>query len=137
MEFTRPFPNSIFDIYNPYCIKLHLTKLHIGLSHLSEHKFKHGFNDSVNSICICGGDIESTNHLFLNCPKFNEAVQTLSENTQSINKTLLSQNVSSLTCLLVYGDSKRNSNVNAFFLNSTIAFILSSERFNRPLFNED
>ena len=56
LEFIRPSPNSIFDIYNPYGIKL-LTRLRLGLSHLNEHKFKHGFNDTINPICICGGDI--------------------------------------------------------------------------------
>ena len=52
----RPLPNSIFDIFNAYDIKL-LTRLRLGLSHLNEHKFKHGFNDTINPICICGGDI--------------------------------------------------------------------------------
>ena len=59
----RPLPNSIFDIYNPYGIKL-LIRLRLGLSHLYEHKFKYGFNDTMNPICICGGDIESINHFF-------------------------------------------------------------------------
>ena len=56
LEFTRHLPNSVFDIYNPYGIKL-LTRLRLGLSHLNEHKFKHGFNDTINPICICGGDM--------------------------------------------------------------------------------
>ena len=38
------------------------------LSHLNEHKFKHGFNETINRICICGGDIESIDHFFLHCP---------------------------------------------------------------------
>ena len=42
LKFTRPPPNSIFDIYNPYGIKL-LTRLRLGLSHLHEYEFKHGF----------------------------------------------------------------------------------------------
>ena len=68
LEFIRPSPNSIFDIYNLYGIKL-LTRLLPGLSHLYEHKFKHGFNDTINPICICGGDIELLNHFFLHCPE--------------------------------------------------------------------
>ena len=134
LEFIRPSPNSIFDIYNPYGIKL-LTRLRLGLSHLNEHKFKHGFNDTINPICICGGDIESINHFFLHCPEYSEARQTLFDNIQSIDKMLLSQNESSLTHLLLYGDPKRNSNVNAFILNLATEFILSSGRFNKLLFN--
>ena len=124
MEFIGPSPKSIFDIYNPYGIKL-LTRLHPGLSHLNERKFKHGFYDTINLICICGGDTESINHFFLHCPEYCEARQTLLDNIQSIDKMLLSQNVSSLTHLLLYGDPKRNSNVNAFILNLAIEFILS------------
>ena len=134
MEFIRPSPNSIFDIYNPYVIKL-LTSLRLGLSHLNEHNFKHVFSDTINPICICGGDIESTNHFFLHWPEYCEARQTLSNNIQSIDKMLLSPNESSLTHLILYGDPKRNSNVNAFILNSAIEFIISSGRLNGPLIN--
>ena len=42
LEFIRPLPNSIFDIYNPYGIKL-LTRLCLGLSHLNKHNFKAWF----------------------------------------------------------------------------------------------
>ena len=93
------------------------------------------YNDTISFICIWGGDIESINHFFLHCPKYCEARPALFDNIQSIDKMLLSQNESSLTHLLLYGDSKGNSNVNAFILNSATEFILSSGRFNEPLFN--
>ena len=54
LELIRPSPNNIFDIYNPYGIKL-LTRSRLGLSHLNEHTFKHGFNHTINPICVCGG----------------------------------------------------------------------------------
>ena len=63
LEFIRPSSNSIFDMYNPYGIK-QLTRLRLGLSHLNKQKFKHGFNDTINPICVCRGDIESINHFF-------------------------------------------------------------------------
>ena len=116
MEFIRPSLNSIFTIYNPYGIKL-LTKLHLGLSHLNERTLKHGFNDTINPICFCGGDIKSINHFFRYCPEYCEARQTFFDNIQSIDKMLLSQNKPSLTHLLFYSDPERNSNVNAFILN--------------------
>ena len=133
MEFIRASPNRIFDIYNSYGIKL-LTRVRLGLSHLNEHKFKHGFNSTINPICICGGDIKSINHFFLHCPEYCQARQTLFDKIQSINKMLLSQNESSLTHLLLYDHPKCNSNVNAFILNSATEFILSSGRFNGSLF---
>ena len=69
-----------------------LTRLRLGLSHLNADKFKHGFNDTINLICINEGDIESINHFFLHCPEYCEARQTLFDNIQSIDKMLLSQN---------------------------------------------
>ena len=92
-------------------------------------------NSIFEGIVICGGDTESINHFFLHCPEYCEARETLFDNIQSIDKMLLSQNESSLTHFLIYDDPKRNSNVNAFILNSATDFILSSGRFNGPLFN--
>ena len=132
LEFIRPLPNSIFDICNPYGIKL-LSRLRLGLSHLNEHKFKNGFSDTINPICICGGDIESINHFFLHCPEYCEARQTLFDNIQSIDKMLLSQNESSLTHLLPYGDPKRNSYINAFILNFSNSYYLQEDSMDRYL----
>ena len=132
LGFIRPSPNSIFDIYNPYGIKL-LTRLRLGLSHLNEQNFKHGLNGTINPISICGGDIESINHFFLHCPEYFEARKTLFDSIQSIDNMLLSQNKSSLTLLVLCREPKRN--VNVFNLNSTIKFISSLGRFNGPLFN--
>ena len=42
LNFIRPCANSIFNIHNPYGIKL-LTRLQLGLSHLRDHKFRHCF----------------------------------------------------------------------------------------------
>ena len=88
--------------------------MRLGLNHLNEHKFKHGFNDTINPICIDGGDIESINNFLLHCPDHCEAKQTLFDNIQSIDKTLLSQSESSSIHLLLYSDPKHNSNANVF-----------------------
>ena len=87
LEFIRPSRNSIFYFYNQNGIKL-LTRLRLGLSHLNEHKFKHGFNDTINPICIFGGDIDSINHFFFHFPKYCEARKTLFDNIESIDKML-------------------------------------------------
>ena len=38
LAFVRPVENSVFNIYEPNGLKL-LTRLRLGLSHLSEHRF--------------------------------------------------------------------------------------------------
>ena len=34
----------------------------LGLSHLQEHKYKRNFQDTLNTICNCGEDIETSCH---------------------------------------------------------------------------
>ena len=61
--------NSSNVLNNPLGLKL-LTRLWIGFSHLKEHKFKHNFQDSVDALCSCRNEIESTVHCFLYFPNF-------------------------------------------------------------------
>ena len=69
LNFIRRNSNNVRNINNPLELKL-LTRLRIGFSHIKEHKFKHNFQDSVDPLCSCGNDIESTVHFFLYCPNF-------------------------------------------------------------------
>ena len=45
-NFSRLFANSIFNIHNPYEIKL-LTRCRLGFSHLHDHKFRYCFQDTL------------------------------------------------------------------------------------------
>ena len=51
LKFIRPSGNSAFNCHNPRGFKL-LTRLRLSLSHLREHKFKHGFQDSLNTFAV-------------------------------------------------------------------------------------
>ena len=63
LKFILLNSNKVFlNIYNPHDLKLS-TRLPLGLSHLRGHKFKHNCSDCLDEICMCGKDIESTNHL--------------------------------------------------------------------------
>ena len=70
ISFTEDYKNLLglwnLTIYHRE-MKL-ITRLHVGLSHLREHKFKHSFQDILNPICCCGFDVESTSHYILPCP---------------------------------------------------------------------
>ena len=52
LNFIRPIGSSSYKIYDPLGIKL-LTRLWLGFSHLSEHKFRRNFADSLNPLCSC------------------------------------------------------------------------------------
>ena len=61
LKFIRPSQNRVYNCHNPKGIKL-LTRLRVDLSHLREHKFKHSFQDTLNTICKCGKDIQISSH---------------------------------------------------------------------------
>ena len=58
--FLKSFPKFIRSSLNSTCNYLntrginYITRLRLGLSYLCDRKFKHGFLDSLNSICSCG-----------------------------------------------------------------------------------
>ena len=68
LAFIRPKPCYIYNIIDPPCLKI-LTRLRVNLSHLiREHKFHHNFLDTLNPLCSCSLEIESTSHYLLRCP---------------------------------------------------------------------
>ena len=66
LKIGRPVQNSICNVFNVLEIKF-LTRLRLGLSHLNEHKFKHNFQNCLNSLCFCSLEVESTIQFFLHC----------------------------------------------------------------------
>ena len=62
----HPKCSSVFNILDPIGIKL-LTRLRTDLCHLRDHKFRHNFNDTVNPLCSCNIEAESTKRYLLHC----------------------------------------------------------------------
>ena len=55
---------SYLQCMDPTGIKL-LTRLPVNLR---EHKFRHNFLETLNPLCNCSLEIESTSHYILRCP---------------------------------------------------------------------
>ena len=132
LKFIRPYPNSIFDCFNTKAIK-HLTRLHLSLSHLSYHKFKHGFLDSLNQVCSGCSNIERNCHFLLHCPNFVNEGSLLPNNVSRLTKDKLPSCDTSVIKLLLYGDNLLDLLTNTLILNASIDFILSSIRPDGPL----
>ena len=62
----RPISDPIYNIFNPVGVK-HLTRLRLELSHLSERRFNHNFQDCMNPLCSDSPEPESNSHFFLPC----------------------------------------------------------------------
>ena len=132
LKFIRPSGNSVFRCHNPKGIKL-LTRLRLGLSHLREHKFKHGFVDSLNPICSCGQNIETSTHFLLHCSNYpNERLNFLNI-IRNIDRNILDKNDLKITETLLYGDSSLDDTNNTLIMNATMEFLLASKRLVVPL----
>ena len=133
LNFRRPIENSTCKIYDPLGIKL-LTRLRLGFSYLSEHKFRHNFTDSLNSLCSCSLEIESTLHFFLRCQNYTTLRRTFMTDLNNINDATMSLNESDLFHVMQYGSKKFDHNMNISILTAAIKFTKDTERFDQPLF---
>ena len=104
-------------------------RLRLELSHLREHKFKYNFQNCLNPLCSCGSSIESTSHFLFHCPIFHDKRHTLLSTLSNNDST-----DSYLTRTLLFGCTSFDSETNTLILKATIDYILSTERFEEPLF---
>ena len=111
-----------------------ITRLRLGLSHLRQHKFKHSFQDSLNPFCSCGLDIESTAHFLLHCPTYIIERRTLLSTLVNIDNNLLDLCEPVLIRTLLFGSNSFDTDANTNVLNATIEYIISTKRFDEPLF---
>ena len=59
LKLGEPGPYLIYRIQHPLGLKL-FTRLRLGLSHLTKHRFKHNFKSCINPLCTCSVEVEST-----------------------------------------------------------------------------
>ena len=62
-----------------------LTRLRLKFSYLKEHKFRHGFADTINPMCACGADLETTKHFLLRCHFYSTQKLELFDNLEKAN----------------------------------------------------
>ena len=111
-----------------------MTRLGLGVSHLREHKFKHSFQDSINPLRNCGCEVEFAVHLFLLCPLLKNERSTLFSTLCNLDSKLFDNTGSLLTNTLLFGKESLNTDQNTAIFNANMEFILSTKRFDEPLF---
>ena len=132
LKFIRPSPNSLFNVSDSLGIKL-LTRLHLGLSHLREHKSNHNFQDTIDPLCPCSLESESTTHFFLRCQNFTDLRKCLMNELIKTDSCILTLDEKSLTKLLLYGDDRYDYKTNKSVILASINFIHYSRRFDVQL----
>ena len=131
LKFIEPSSNTFFDCHDPIGIK-YITRIQFGLGHIQVHKFKHSFQDTFNPICNWDNDFESAIHFFLHCPLYSNERRTLLSNFINIDHKLLDNTDFSLTQTLLFANTTFNIKENTKIINLTIAFVLSTKRFDEP-----
>ena len=108
--------------------------MRVGLSRLREHKFKHSFQDTLNPICNCGEDIETTSHYLLHCPDYLEEKKNLLNTISRVVPNNFDFNNEQLTEILLYGKEDLDNIKNISILDATINYLIETKRFNAQLF---
>ena len=87
LSFIRLKENSIFKIQNINGIKL-LNRLSLHFSHLNEHKFWHNFRATIDPMCSCGLEPETTLHYLLRCNLYSDLRTELPNEICALNPAL-------------------------------------------------
>ena len=90
--------------------------------------------DTVNTLCCCNTENETSSHYLLRCHLLSEQRTKLLENLKNLDHTLLSHRDEELLRILLYRSHKFSYSVNNKILPLTIEFIESTKRFDKPLF---
>ena len=133
LKFIRPKPYPIYGIHDPLGLK-YLTRLRLGFSHLHEHKFRHNFRDTINPLCPCNLESETTSHFLLRCTFFICHRKELFDSLELIDPQLTRFNVEKLVTTLLFGDVSYSPENNATIILASIKYILDTNRFSNSLF---
>ena len=128
----RPKKDSYYGIRNNDHIR-YLTMLRCDLSPLRDHKFRKGFLDTNNNLCLVCNRKEDTVHFLLHCRSFSLSRTTLLQRVTE----LLGWDVSilprgRLVSTLLYGRGDTTYHNNYLILKSVVDYIIQSKRLDRP-----
>ena len=93
-----------------------ITRLRLGFSHLREHKFKYNFQDTLNPLCSCSVEVESTSYYFLCCHFFDALWATLMNNLNNIGSDPPTLGDGNFTNILLYGNQIYDDKTNQIIL---------------------
>ena len=99
---TEKLENSLYNVHDHIGVKL-LSRLRLQFTHLNEHKFRHGFNDTVNPMCPCGTDGETTEHFLLRCHCFSTQRSELFDYLYRLDPSFSKLNTKEKVAYLLYG----------------------------------
>ena len=106
----------------------------LNFSHLNEHKFRHGFRDTVDPMSKSGLETETALHFLLSCRLYSTIRTELLNDISTVDSSLTNYPDEKLLNILLYGSEYFSVKTNQSILKSTIKLLKSPERFDEPLF---
>ena len=88
------------SIYHPFDVKL-LVRLKLGFSHLREHKISQNFHDTLNPLCSCSFELETTSHYLFCGHNFSYARLALKNDLNPIEPTISQLDETALANILL------------------------------------
>ena len=128
LAFIWPVQRSVYSVFNSQGQKF-LTQLHLGLSHLNKHRFRHNFKDCINPLYSCSLEVENTLHFYLHCQHYSTFCMGLVNKVNQINENFSYLSDDNKVSLFLCGDSSFDDNKNNFILLTSITYILETVRF--------
>jgi len=133
-KFLRPNQCHVFDVPDNQGVVL-LNRLRVGFSHLNEHKFRHGFRDTLDPFCGCRtNSVENSQHFILHCSIYSHERQSLFNKLHTLGINFFPLKPSKFFRLLLYGDESLTSLLNQAILCSLVTFMHETGRFSGALF---
>ena len=132
ISFIRPKENSVFAIHDTKGLKL-LTRLMLNFSHLNEHKFRHGFRDTVDPMSKFGLETERALHFLLSCRLYSPIRTELLDEISPVDVSFTNCPDEKFLNILLYGSEYFSVKTNQSILQPVIKFSKSSECFDHPL----
>ena len=107
-----------------------LTRLRLEFIHLKEHKFGHGFTDSINPMCAYGADVETTEHFLLCCHFYSTQRLELFDNLERANPDFKNLSDKDQVSFMLYGSKTNTSeNFNQNIIKIIIKYLKETGRF--------
>ena len=104
----KPTCSSQFSVHHLIGVKL-LVRLRLGFSHLCEHKFRHNLHNTLNPLCSCSVEPETTSHYLLLCHNFSSTRLAFRNDLNLIGPTITQLNEAALASILLYGDAQKKT----------------------------
>ena len=95
---------------------------------------KPNFEDTLNPLCSCSVEPETTLQFFLQCQFFNDIREILINDLMNIDRFFPSPIQHKLICVLLYRNDAFDNKANRKILICTVRFIKDSHRFDNSLF---